>query len=154
MVKFIFGDDQAMSHWAGSRIPHVGDAGFGPCIAIGVASDEPEEKMYAVCVFHDYQPQLGTVQVSMAAENPHWATQGVLRGLLHYPFHQLGVRKLWMAIPSNNTRALKFNKGIGMVQEAILRQHFGPRRHAIILSMMDTEYRRSRWAWKPPAVVH
>jgi hypothetical protein len=134
-----------LAEWAASRIPHVGGAGFGPCEALGVMSGEegdPKSRILAVAVFHEHV--YGTVQVSCAADSPRWATPGVLRRLLGYVFEQLECRKMWVAIPLSNGRAIRFNKGIGLRQEATLRQHFGRREPAVVLSMLDHEY-RARW---------
>ena len=62
--------------------------------------------------------------------------------ILRYPFVQLAVNKCWTAIPHDNERAIRFNKGIGFKQEAVLRHQFGPKRHAAICSMMRGEYLR------------
>jgi RimJ/RimL family protein N-acetyltransferase len=146
MPVLILNHSDALAQWAADHIPHVRGGDFGPCQAIGVASgSNSEDQLYAVVVFHDYQPRAGTLQFSAAARSPRWATPGVLRGMLAYPFRQLGVFKLWGAIPGDNERALRFNLGIGMRQEATLRHHFGPRRHAVIVSMLRHEYERGRW---------
>jgi RimJ/RimL family protein N-acetyltransferase len=153
MTALIFDHSEALAAWAAARIPHVGAAGLGPCTAIGVASgDDADDELYAVAVFHDWQKAAKTLQVSMAARSPRWATQGTIRALLHYVFEQAGANKLWVAIPDNNSRAIRFNLGIGMVREAVLRHHCGWNRHAVILSMIEPEYRASRWASpRPPA---
>lgn len=145
MTALIFGHDEAMAAWCARRIPHVGAAGFGPCRAIGIASSaEPDARMLAACVFHDYQPAFATCQISFAAASPRWASRETIRGLLAVPFDQYGCNKVWVAIPHDGKRALRFCLGIGMVREATLRHHFGPKRHAVICSMLDKEY-RARW---------
>jgi hypothetical protein len=50
-----------LSQWGAARIPHVGAAGFGPNWTIGVAL---HGKLAAVVVWHDFQPQHGTIQLS------------------------------------------------------------------------------------------
>ena len=69
-----------------------------------------------------------------------------MRGLLAYPFRQLGVRKLLVHIETGNERAMRFAKVSGMKREAMLRHHFARHAHALVYSMMDFEYRRSPWA--------
>lgn len=146
MPTLIFGHSASLAQWAAVHIPHVAQGAFGPCQAIGVASgDDAGAKLYAVIVYHDWNERARTVQISAAAVSPRWATPGTLRALLHYPFMQMGVYKVWLAIPQSNERALRFNLGIGMKQDAILRHQFGPRRHAVIVSMTWDEYRNSRW---------
>lgn len=129
-----------LAAWAVERIPHVSD--FGPCWAVGVVR---REALAAVTVFHDYQPDSGTVQVSVAADSPLWASRPIVSAILGAAFSgRLGrpVRKVWSAVPSTNARALRFNVGIGFKREAVLREHFAPRVHAVISSMMQREYAR------------
>lgn len=146
MPTLIFGHSEVLARWASAHIPHVAEDAFGPCQAIGVASgNDADAKLYAVIVYHDWNQRARTVQISAAATSPRWATPGTLRALLHYPFMQMGVYKVWLAIPQGNDRALRFNLGIGMKQDAVLRHQLGPRRHAVIVSMTYDEYRKSRW---------
>jgi RimJ/RimL family protein N-acetyltransferase len=93
-------------------------------------------------VFHDYQPEFGTIQLSMAADNPMWARRENLRGLLSYPFEQLGVHKVWTATPHDNEAAIRVNLHIGFKKEATLAHHFGLKRHAIICRMLKPDYNR------------
>ena len=125
MPVLIFNESEALAAWVATQIPHVGEGGFGPCTAIGIATGHGwDAKFYGAVVFHDYQPRTGTIQVSAASLSPRWAEPGILRALLHYPFQQIRVRKLWMAIPHDNAKALQFNLHLGMVREAVLRHHF------------------------------
>jgi RimJ/RimL family protein N-acetyltransferase len=135
-------ETQAVQEWVVSRIPHMHGGTFGQCVAAGVVRDGA---MAAGVIFHDWQPEYRTLQLSMAADSPRWAAADVLRGLFRYAFATAGANKLWTATPHTNTRALRFNHGIGMKQEATLRHHFGPKSHAVICSKMRAEWERSRW---------
>lgn len=145
--RLIFGRDEAVAAWVARQIPHVDAAGFGPCRAIAVAvGDRP----VAGIVYHDYQPQSRCVQISMASVSPMWAQPDTIRGLLSVPFQQYGCYKIWTAIPADNERALRFNRGIGMKSEGTLRHQFGPRRHAIIFGMIEPEW-AAKWRVKEAA---
>lgn len=131
-----------LAGWAALRIPHVGTAGFGPCWAAGVVR---RNELAGVVVYHDFQPATGTVQVSVAAESPAWASRDVVAALLRLPFAgKLGapIRKVWSAMASGNERAIRFNLGIGFTREAVLRHHFAHGVHAVITSMMHREWVR------------
>lgn len=138
-------DAQMLMMWAGSLIPHVGiDGGFdGPARVAAVLSDSG--KLIAAVIFHDWQESAGTMQVSCASISPHWASHNVISGLLDYAFNTNKARKLWMAIPHTSENVVKFNKHLGFKQEAVLRYHFSKNQHAVILSMLDHEYRNGRW---------
>ena len=133
---------QAVEGWIVPRIPHMHGGSFGLCMAAGVVR---RGVMVAGVVFHEWQPEYRTLQLSMAADSPRWATADVLGGLFRYAFVTAGANKLWTATPHTNTRALRFNHGIGMKQEATLRHHFGPKSHAVVCSMMAAEWQRYIW---------
>jgi hypothetical protein len=60
-MNLVFGHDESLSRWAAQQIPHVGEAGFGACKAIGVAHNR---KLWAVCVYHNYAPAYGVCEIS------------------------------------------------------------------------------------------
>lgn len=146
MVALIWGKEEspALAKWAAAQIPHVGVAGFGPCTAIGIAaSEDADAEFYGVIVFHDWQPEARTCQLTVAARSPKWVWG--CKPLFRYAFDQLRCNKLWTATPHKHARAIRWNKGIGFKQESVLRHHFGPGSHAVICSMLEEEYRNSFW---------
>lgn len=138
-MRLVFGEDAAVGDWVARRIPHMYGEKFKNFVAIGV---EMDGKPIAGVVYSDWVPQAETMQLSMAADTPRWATKGVIRGLLHYPFEQQRVNKLWTSTPAKNERAIKFNLGVGFTREAILRHQYGRKNHAVICSMLANEYRK------------
>jgi len=152
MAHLIFDQGTGLAAWAAAKLPYVGPQGFGPCAAIGAASGPLlSDQLLAVIVYHDYLPGIGTMQCSLVATSPKWATPGTIQAFLFYPFQQAGVRKLWVAIVHTNERAIRFGRGLGFKREATLRQHFSPRHHAVIMSMLAEEYQASRWFVPPLA---
>jgi RimJ/RimL family protein N-acetyltransferase len=139
--KLVLGCDDAVAAWVSARIPHMYGGEFGACVAIGVL-DEDRGKVLAGFVLHDYQPQMGTIQLSMAAESPFWATKGTIRAILHIPFEQYGCYKVWTATPHLNNMALKVNEHIGFKREATLAHHFGKAKHAVICRLLEPDYRK------------
>ena len=129
--------DPRIEKWVASKIPAVGDKGFGPCQAVGIIGKSGA----AVCgiVYHDYQPQCGTVQVSFASSNPVWARKRVVAKLLYTPFVTWGVGKVWAAIPHTSDRTIRLAIALGFRKEATLRRQFGDA-HAVIVGMLNHEY--------------
>jgi RimJ/RimL family protein N-acetyltransferase len=146
--QIIFGQDERVAAWVAKQLPHVGAAGFGPCRALAVIS--ASGRPLGAIVYHDLQEQAGTVQISMATVSPLWAQPQTIRDFLAVPFDQYKVRKVWTCIPSDNVRALRFNEGIGMKREAVLRHQFARDRHAVIFGMMAGQY-AARWRMKEAA---
>ena len=136
-----------MAAWAARQLPHVGAHGFGPCRAIAIVNGD---RPLGAIIYHDYQAHLGTVQISMATTSPLWAQPQTIRDLLAIPFDQYRVNKVWTCIPADNERAIRFNAGIGMVREAVLRSQFGPKRNAVVFGMLAKEY-AARWRLKEAA---
>lgn len=140
MSSLIYGHDAEIAGWVEDRIPHMFGNGFGPCSVLGVASNTGD--LMAGVVFHDYQEELGTIQLSMAARNPMWARRSTIKDLLEYPFRQLGVYKVWTATPHLNEKALRVNKNIGFKAEATLAHHFGKNKHCVVSRMLLPDYNR------------
>ena len=135
-MRLVFDCDKSVGEWVAKRIPHMlGE--FENFRAIGVRDGN---QPVAGVVYSDWIEDYGTVQISMAADTPRWAQRGIIKALLHYPFEQVGANKIWTATPETNERAMRFNFGIGLKKEAVLRHHFGKKRHAVIASMLRKEY--------------
>lgn len=139
--RVIFGADEHVAKWVAERIPHMYGGDFGKCAALGIL-DRHKQNMIAGAVFHDYQPEAGTIQMSMAADNHMWATRDVLRDLLAYPFLQLGVFKVWTSTPQDNMMALRINERAGFKREAVLAHHYGKKRHAVICRLTKPQFTR------------
>ena len=138
-MSLVAGHTEEVAKWVAARIPHVGDVGFGPCEAIGVVGSNG---LIAGVVYHDYQPRAGSIQLSMAADNPRWAKKEIIAGLLRYPFEQLKCYRVWTGTPIDNTMALRVNSKIGFTREAVLAHGFGYKKHTVIMRMLLPDYTR------------
>lgn len=137
MRQLLYGHSDEVANWVGDRVPHAPK--FEKYQAIGVVSFG---KLVAGVVYHDYQPDFRTIQLSMAADSPVWARKEIIRDLLAYPFVQLGCFKVWTMTPIDNVKALKVNEHIGIVKPVVLSHMFGPGRHAVIRSMLKPDFER------------
>lgn len=123
MHRLIFGHDAELVSWVRDRIPHVSVEGsFGPSVAIGVSDGA---SLLGAVIYHNYAPMYRSVEISMAADSPRWATRGIIAALLHYPFVQLGCQRITTAIPKRHKRARRFNEGLGFKLEGTIRKGFG-----------------------------
>lgn len=148
----VWGHDEQFAAWAVGRIKYMEPSiGFGPCKAAAVATgDTPQDRLLAVIVYHAYDKPSRTVQMSIAAASPRWATRDTIRGLLAVPFEQWHCRKVWSVVASNNDRAQKLALGLGFKKEANLRHQMAHGVHAVILGLMEDEYRK---IWSAPRLV-
>lgn len=132
-----------LAAWAARRIPHVGPSGFGPCWAAGVVR---QRELAAVVVYHGFEPDIGLIHMSVAADTPQWASKRVIGALFGIAFQgRLGakVRKVVAVTASNNARAVKFCAGIKMTREAVLAEHFSPKVHAVVFRMLERDWRKN-----------
>lgn len=138
-MNLVYDRPELVADWVGSLIPHVGQTGFGPAYAIGVCR---KDTLIAGMVYHEYHPDAGTMQISMAAASPMWARRHIIRALLAYPFEQAGCFKVWTCTPIDNVKALKVNEHVGFRREATLAHHFGKGRHAVICRLLQPDFDR------------
>lgn len=125
--------------WVAERLPEVGDAGFfEPCRGYAVVGDGDE--ILAGLVYHDYYPNYQTVQVSLAAATPRWASKRIVGRLLSIPFELYGCRKIWASTLHSNSHALRFIVGVGFEKEAVLTDFYGEGKHAVV-----TSFGRDAW---------
>ena len=134
----IYGHDAEISKWVGDRIDHADN--FDPCIAIGVVSTDG--RLIAGIVYNGYQPDFGTIEVSIAAISPMWARRKTIAELLRYPFEQLGCYRVYNIVPADNAAAIAVSAHIGFTREAILAAGFGKGRNAVLSRMLFPEYKR------------
>lgn len=98
--------------------------------------------MQAGIIYNQYQPTFGNIMVHLAADTPRWATRNVIAEILGYAFVEIGLHKVWGSTPAYLERVLRFNHGIGFTREGVIRDHYGPGRHAVVTGMLAKEYRK------------
>lgn len=152
MAQLFFPEDDVQKatliRWTCQLLPRAADLDPEMCEPIGVL-DPTRQRLLAVAIFHNYMRAYDRIEITAASKSPRWCSRGAIRALLHYPFVQLGCRKLEAYIECTNEPALAFARRVGMVREGVLRHHFDTNAHGHVYTMMAKEYRKSRWA---PAV--
>ena len=89
MNQLICGRDEEFAQWAEDHYPDCAPL-LRPLTSIGVVSDSGDVR--GVAIFHNYRQN--DIEVTFITATPRWATQGVIRGILDYPFRQLGVKRM------------------------------------------------------------
>lgn len=101
----LYAHDREMARWAGDRL---GISDFGPCRAIGVIR---RGELAAVAVFHCYRHP--NIEISFVTCDRHWATPQTVRGILRYPFVQLGCKRLTAITERKNQPTVAFLYRLG-----------------------------------------
>ena len=110
---------------------------FGPASAVAVRIGD---KLAAGIVLSNYEVLKGgnTIQASIVATTPRWATRSVLAELFEWPFRRLGVTRLWVGQPRQK-RLRRFAERLGFVYEGVARRALDGERDMVVFSMMPHE---------------
>jgi len=135
VADFIFGRDKEVAAWVAERIPYVTE--FKDCSAIGINIGG---NVRAGIVYHDYQPELRTMQISLASETPVWARPATIAALLHYPFVQLDVWALFSQMAAENEPAIRFNEKLGFSHRVVIGHLYGQGKHGVITRMLQPTF--------------
>lgn len=89
-----------------------------------------------------YNLYTGTgICMHVAAEGKGWMTKDFLRACFHYPFVQLGCRRVTGLVRVDNFQAQKFDEHLGFKREGIIRQGDDDGCDLIIYGMLRRECR-------------
>ena len=137
MRQLVLGHDALVAGWVRQRIPY---AEFGQCAAIGVSDGD---RLIAGCVYHNWQPALRNIEMSIAADTPTWAKKEIIAALLRYPFLQkeLSCRRVTACVEARNRRARRFVEHVGFRKEGTIRQGY-LKDDCVIYGMLKSEARR------------
>ena len=133
--------DAAIGDWVAQRLPIVRDhRDFGPFTTMGVFDDRGTRPvLIAGAVFHRFRTF--DMEITFAADTPRWATRGVIRAILDYPFNQVGCERVTTIVGRKNKRSRKLQKGLGFKEEGIVRRGYDGRQDAVIYGMLRCECR-------------
>lgn len=109
-----------------------GGAEFGDAQTIGFIDDAG----LLVCgfVYHDWQPERGTIEISAAATSPRWATRGNIETAFGYPFDEAGCQLAYAWTDETNRAVRRGMKWLGATEHVIPRLR-GPDRAGVLLTL-------------------
>lgn len=150
MSRILYGHDRDVAHWVAERIPHMRERipyfergmVFGPPAAMGVLDEDGQ--LIAGVVFHNYDPFVGNIEVSCAAESARWGNRETFRTILRYAFDQIHCRRITAVTPRRATSARQFLQGLGFKREGSARFGFGTD-NAIIYGLLSEEWAEGRF---------
>ena len=94
--------------------------GIHHCIADYTESDQ----LKGGVLFTDYWGNGGSCQIHMAGFRKNWVSKSMLYLAFHYPFQQLGVKKLFGLVPERNHVARNSNLRLGFIVEYLAEDVF------------------------------
>lgn len=78
-------------------------------------SNEKDGRLLGGVIFQGFTG--ASIQIHVAGFDPRWIDRDMLWMAFVYPFEQLKVKKLIGQIPSDNRKALDFNRKLGFIEE-------------------------------------
>ena len=120
MTQLIFNRDEELARWAEINFPEVGQISR-PLHAIGVADSDGE--LLGVAFYSSFGQNRNNetydLQVTLVTASTRWATKATIRALLHYPFFQIGTKRMSAITNKSNKKARKLLEGLGFKLEGV-----------------------------------
>lgn len=150
-MKLLYGHADEVIAWVGWRIPITRArleqdptvSPFGPAYAIGVLADDGT--LIAGVVYHGWQPDFQSVEMSFAADSRRWLTRPTIRELMSYAYETIGCNRVCTATPKDATKARKFITAFGFKREGVATDGFGPGKDAILSRLLKREWLQTKW---------
>jgi hypothetical protein len=138
-MPFLFDHDEDVANFVASLILGM-DRGFGNSKAIGIL--DKDGLLIAGLVYHNWQPEFGTIELTGAATNRRWMTRDVLQFMYDYPFL---VCKCQMLIQYNSARNVHLNEQLrrGGFCEYHIPRLKGRNEDGIMLTLTDDQWAAS-----------
>jgi RimJ/RimL family protein N-acetyltransferase len=93
------------------------------------------ERLLGGSVYQNYTGSNGSIGIHVASFAPRWINPELIFQTFHYPFVQLGCRKLFGTVPAKNTAALKFDLKLGFEIEQTIKDVY-PDDDMLLVSML------------------
>lgn len=119
---------------------------FGPFVGIGI--ERADGALVAGVVFSDWHSDSRRIELSGAVDDPRVIGTRIIVAIGNYVFGQLAAHRVWAKTSTDNRRALKLLEGLGFIREGTLAGFYGPNRHAVVLRVLEHEWRR-KWGNVP-----
>ena len=145
-MRLLLDQPERVGRFVALRSPVEREPDFGQFSAIGILRSDGE--LVAGVVFSDWHADSRRIELSGAVDDPRAIGTQMIVAVGNYVFGQLNVHRCWAKTSTDNRRALKLLKGLGFIQEGILAGFYGPQRHAIMLRVLEPEWRR-KWGRVP-----
>lgn len=106
MLDYVYGHNELIANFVAPLIPELhGRSLAHSSTAIGVVNEQGQ--LIAGIVYHNWDPESGTIEMSGASVDPHWLSVETLRRMYQYPFLQLGCQLTYMRVAADNERLLR-----------------------------------------------
>lgn len=95
-------------------------------------------------VFHDWSPETGVIEVSMAADDRRWMTRSIINEAMAYVFELAGCQMLVSRQKAENIPARRVMKALGGTEITVPRL-FGKDCDGTIITITDDAWKASKF---------
>jgi RimJ/RimL family protein N-acetyltransferase len=139
-MRYLIGHNDVVARFVAAHIPHC-ERGFGTKImTLGVVDGG---RLIGGLVYHNYDPEAATIEISGAAIDPRWLTRTTLRLMHVYPFVDARCQMVVMRVSADNTRLLRQLKALGYKRVTVERL-FGRDRDGVVATLTDDVWKSRR----------
>ena len=149
-MRYLIGHNDLVAGFVAKHIPHC-ERGFGDKImSLGMLSNE---RMVAGVVYHNYNPERGTIELSGAAAGERVYPRTAIRLMHCYPFVDAKCQMIIMQIAADNARLLRQLKALGYKRVTVERL-FGRDRDGVVATLTDDAWKANPIFHLPPVKIH
>lgn len=141
MRALLPGHDEKVAAFVASLVPNC-ERGFENYRATGVLDEEG--RLVGGMVFHNWNPEAGTMEISAAAVTPRWLSRLVLQEMFGYPFDVCRCQMVVMQTSERNTRLHRQLQALGLRPHPIPRL-YGREEGGIVFTMTEEAWSSSRF---------
>jgi hypothetical protein len=132
----------------GSRI----NANEARCIAYVQVADGVEEVL-TVCALSRWT--LGSCEASLASNGTKQAkaSRQYIWTIFDFAFNHAGKTRMHTFVATDNHKSIAVQNMLGLKQEAVLKDHFGEGKDALLFGITKADWQKGKWA-SPEASTH
>ena len=110
-----------------------------------VLAVEDGGQIIGACLFHNWQPDEGVIELTSASLSPRWLSRPVLRAMFGYAFDGLGCQAAVMRVDPANTRMCRIASAFGFKRYDIPRLRGRNQAEALFI-LGDDDWRAGRFS--------
>jgi RimJ/RimL family protein N-acetyltransferase len=142
MLDYVYGQDEAVAGFVAQFIPECRERGFGRCKAIGIVD---ETGLLGGLVYKNWQPELGTIEISGAAlPGTNWFSRRTIQIMHEYPFYQIGCQMVIMTTMDDNIIVQRILAAIGYTFYRIVRLG-GRDKDGVVCTLTVEQWEQSKY---------
>lgn len=106
MLRYVYGRDEIVRPFVASLIPACRERGL-PKASVSIGVIDPRGRLIAGIVYHNYDPDAGTIEMSLASISARWLSRETVRRMYKYPFLELGCQMVYARVRADDERLLR-----------------------------------------------